>query len=254
MQPEPRGPARPKKLSVIVPVYNERHTIRAILEKVAAVDLKGLGLERELIVVDDGSSDGTREILRELAAVLPFVLHEAPVNQGKGAAIRTGLGLVTGDLVIIQDADLELDPTEYPKLVQPILEGRASVVYGSRFRRHVSGLPVLSRLANRFLTGLTNLLYGSRLTDMETCYKVFRSEVIKGIRLTCRRFEFEPEVTAKTLRLGYDIAEVPISFSPRSREEGKKINWRDGVRAILYLVRYRLTPRASLLKQPWNGP
>lgn len=238
------------KLSVIVPVYNERQTIRQTLERVSAVDLKDAGLTIELIVVDDGSRDGSREILRELSSVIPFVLHEAPVNQGKGAAIRTGLERVTGDLVIIQDADLELDPREYPKLVEPILAGRTSVVYGSRFKREVGGLPVLSLMANKFLTWLTNLLYGSRLTDMETCYKVFRSEVIKGIRLTCRRFEFEPEVTAKTLRLGYDIVEVPISFSPRSRAEGKKINWRDGVRAIVYLARYRLARRTSLVRRP----
>ena len=249
MRPDRTAPRGATKLSVIVPVYNERQTIRPLLEKVSAVDLKPVGLEMELIVVDDGSRDGTREILRDLTGVIPFVLHEAPVNQGKGAAIRAGLTRVTGDLVIIQDADLELDPTEYPKLVEPILAGRTSVVYGSRFRQRVSGLPVLSLLANRFLTGLTNVLYGSRLTDMETCYKVFRTEVIQGIRLTCRRFEFEPEVTAKTLRLGYEIAEVPISFSPRSRQQGKKINWPDGVRAIGYLVRYRFTPRASLLER-----
>ncbi|HEV8676667.1 MAG TPA: glycosyltransferase family 2 protein [Methylomirabilota bacterium] len=241
---------RAKTLSVIVPVYNERHTIRPLLEKVAAVDLGPVGLGMELIVVDDGSRDGTREILRELTPVIPFVLDEAPVNQGKGAAIRRGLERVSGEVVIIQDADLELDPGEYPALIEPILAGRASVVYGSRFRQSVHGIPRLSLWANRFLTGLTNLLYGAELTDMETCYKVFRSEVIKGIHLTCRRFEFEPEVTAKVLRLGHRIVEVPISFSPRSRAEGKKINWRDGVRAILYLLRYRVARRASLLKHP----
>ena len=236
------------KLSVIIPVYNERDTIQAILQQVVAVDLKGLGLEMELIVVDDGSRDGTREILRETASAIPFVLHEAPVNRGKGADIRIGLELVTGDLVIIQDADLEVDPAEYPTLVAPILDGRARVVYGTRFSRKVAGLPLIALWANKFLTSLTNLLYGSRLTDMETCYKVFRREVIKAIRLTCLRFEFEPEVTAKLLRLGYTITEVPISFSPRSRAQGKKIRWRDGIQAIFTLVRCRVTPRASLLR------
>lgn len=237
-------------LSVIIPVYNERHTVRTVLERVAAVDLALLGLDKELIVVDDGSRDGTREVLREAAAAIPFRLHEAPVNRGKGAAIRAGLELMTGDLVIIQDADLELDPGEYPKLVQPILAGATQVVYGTRFAGRVSGVPLVSLWANRFLTFLTNLLYGARLTDMETCYKVFRSEVIKGIRLECQRFEFEPEVTAKLLRLGHPILEVPIAFTPRSREEGKKIRWRDGVQAIRYLLRYRLASRASLLKAP----
>jgi glycosyltransferase involved in cell wall biosynthesis len=233
-----------------MPVYNERSTIRAIIEQVAAVDLAPLGLAMELVVVDDGSRDGTREILKELSPAIPFVLHQAPVNQGKGAAIRAGLELATGDLVIIQDADLELDPREFPSLVAPILEGRAAVVYGTRFSRAVAGMPQLSLWANRFLTGVTNALYGSRLTDMETCYKVFRSELIKGMRLTCRRFEFEPEVTAKTLRLGHEIVEVPISFAPRSRSEGKKIRWRDGVQAVYYLLRYRLAPRRSLRRPP----
>ncbi len=241
----------PKTLSVIIPVFNERATIRPILERVAAVDLAPLGLAMELIVVDDGSRDGTPEILKELEPVIPFVFHQAPVNRGKGAAIRAGLDLVTGGLVIIQDADLELDPREYPALVAPILEGRAEVVYGTRFRGGaVAGLPRLAYWANRVLTGLTNLLYGSRLTDMETCYKVFKSEVIKGIRLTAMRFEFEPEVTAKVLRLGHAIHEVPISFVPRSRAEGKKIRWRDGLEAVACLLRYRLAPRASLVKRP----
>lgn len=240
--------ARPRKLSVIIPVFNERETIRPILERVAAVDLGRLGLERELIVVDDGSRDGTREILRGLKGALPFVLHEAPANRGKGAAIRAGLDLVTGDLVIIQDADLELDPSEYPRLVAPILEGRTRVVYGTRFSGPVRGVPRLALWANRFLTFLTNLFYGSRLTDMETCYKVFRSEVIKGLRLTSVGFEFEPEVTAKLLRLGHTILEVPISFVPRSRAEGKKVRWRDGVQAVYCLLRYRLASHADLVK------
>ena len=239
-----------QKLSVIIPVFNERQTVLAILERVAAVDLKLLGLETELIVVDDGSRDGTREVLREAAAITPFRLHEAPVNRGKGAAIRAGLELVTGDLVIIQDADLELDPGEYPKLVRPILAGETRIVYGTRFAGRVAGVPLLSLWANRFLTFLTNVLYGSRLTDMETCYKVFRREVIREIRLECQRFEFEPEVTAKVLRLGHAITEVPISFSPRSRAEGKKMRWRDGVQAIRSLLRYRFASRASLVKAP----
>jgi glycosyltransferase involved in cell wall biosynthesis len=241
----------PKKLSVIIPVFNERATIREVLERVLAVDLAPLGLEIELIVVDDGSRDGTREILEELEPVIPFVLHQAPVNRGKGAAIRAGLELASGDLVIIQDADLELDPREYARLVQPILDGRARVVYGTRFGGgKIEGLPLLAFWANKVLTTLTNLLYGARLTDMETCYKVFERDVIRGVRLTALRFEFEPEVTAKVLRLGHAIHEVPISFVPRSRAEGKKIRWWDGLQAIACLLRYRLAPRASLVKAP----
>lgn len=234
------------KLSVLVPVYNEAATVAAAMKRVLDVDYP---CDVEVVMVDDGSVDGTAAILDALDDPRATVVHH-PVNRGKGAAIRAGLELVTGDLVIIQDADLELDPSEYPKLVQPILAGATRVVYGTRFAGRITGVPLVSLWANRFLTFLTNLLYGARLTDMETCYKVFRSDVIKGIRLECQRFEFEPEVTAKLLRLGHTILEVPISFTPRSRAEGKKLRWRDGVQAIHYLLRYRLASRASLLRSP----
>lgn len=224
------------KLSVIIPVYNEELTIDEVIDKVRAVELP---MDKEIIVVDDGSTDSTVEILTRRQEDITYV-HFSRINFGKGAAIRVGLTYVTGDIVIIQDADLELDPNEYKLLLNPILAGEANVVYGSRFMKPVTNIPKRTVLANRFLTWLTNLLYGSHLTDMETAYKAFRAEIIKGVNLKCHRFEFEPEITTKLLRSGFQILEVPISYNPRTTEMGKKINWWDGVIAIRTLLRYRL--------------
>lgn len=229
------------KLSVIIPVYNEESTIGQVIDKVRLVDLP---LEKEIIVVDDGSTDHTAEVLIRKQQDVTFV-HFSRINFGKGAAIRVGLTYVTGQVVIIQDADLELDPNEYRLLLEPILAGRANVVYGSRFLKANPNIPRRTILANKFLTWVTNRLYGSRLTDMETAYKAFRAEVIKGLNLTCHRFEFEPEVTAKLLRNRCHITEVPISYNPRTQAEGKKIGWRDGLTAISTLLRHRLSEKKS---------
>ena len=234
------------KLSIIIPVYNEAATLREILQKVESV---ALPLDREIIAVDDFSTDGSREILKELEGRFKVIYQ--PVNRGKGAALRTGFKEATGDLIIVQDADLEYNPAEYLKLIAPILSGRTTVVYGSRFAGD-GGLGRMVRqhkklyswhffyyLGNRFLSLVTALLYGSSITDMETGYKVFKTEVIKSLVLTADRFEFEPEVTAKILRKGIKIYEVPISYHGREYSEGKKITWRDGLTAIKVLFKYR---------------
>lgn len=222
------------KLSVIIPVYNEQATIAEIVRRVLAVDLP-----KELIIVDDGSTDGTRELLRQIPAEVATVLYHDR-NQGKGAAIRTGLEHVTGEMVIIQDADLECDPNDFPALVRPIVEGTAQVVYGSRVLRRDN--PRLYRsfyLGGRFVSLIANLVYGIRITDEPTCYKLFRREVIKGLNLQCRGFEFDPEVTAKIARRGIPIYEVPIRYMPRTIAEGKKMSWKDGLYAVWILVKYR---------------
>lgn len=226
------------KVSVVIPVYNEKSTIEEVVHRVLAVNL-GTDIEREVIVADDGSRDGTREILARLHDDGVIKVHTSLINLGKGAAVRFGLEYASGDIVLIQDADLELNPEEYPRLIAPILVGTADFVYGSRFISWNPGIPLRTVLANRFLTGLTNVLYGARLTDMETAYKVFRAEALRKIPLQCVGFEFEPEVTAKALRLGLRIVEVPISYVPRARHEGKKVRWHDGLKAVYYLVRYR---------------
>lgn len=227
------------KLSIIMPVYNEKATIKEILDQVRTVDV---GMEKEIIVVDDGSWDGTRDILREeeKRGDIRVIYHER--NKGKGAAVRTGIDSVTGDFVIIQDADLEYDPGDYPALLDPLIKGEACVVYGSRFLGG-AGSAMISwhRLGNRFLTAVTNLLYGSSLSDMETCYKVFKASVIKSIPLHSNRFEIEPEITAKVLKRGYKIVEVPIRYKGREFREGKKISWKDGFAALWTLVKYRFT-------------
>lgn len=224
------------KLSVIIPIYNEKDTIREILEQVRAVEI-----DKEIILVDDYSSDGTRDILTGFADETTRVyFHDQ--NRGKGAALRTGFSFATGDIVIIQDADLEYDPKQYPKLLQPILEGKADVVYGSRF---VTGdyrrvLYFWHMLGNTFLTLLSNMLTNLNLTDMETCYKVFRRDVLERIAIEENRFGFEPEITAKISKLDVRIYEVGISYSGRTYKEGKKIGWKDGVSAIRCILKYNL--------------
>ena len=219
-----------------MPVYNERATIAEIIRRARAVDLP---VEREIVVVDDGSTDGTRDILSTLSdSKVKVVLHDR--NQGKSAAIRTGLTRATGDLVLIQDADLEYDPEDWPRLLTPVLDGRARVVYGSRFAGSRRNMLFWSDVGNRFLTSVTNVLYSARLSDVETCYKLFDRHVLDGVDLRSERFGFEPEVTAKLLRSGETICEVPISYDGRTRREGKKISWRDGVETVRILLSCRL--------------
>ncbi len=217
------------KLSIIMPVYNERETISAILQRVREVDLP-----KEIIVVDDGSTDGTREVLRGEEGKDKTVVVYHDKNQGKGAAIRTALERATGEVVIFQDADLEYDPGDYGKLLQPILEGKSRVVYGVRTLREQD---VLRRWGNRFLTLVTNLLYGARIQDMETCYKMVSKEVIDQFTIKANRFDIEPEITAKILKRGYRILEVPIRYTPR--RERKLSPWKDGLPALWALVKYR---------------
>jgi len=229
------------KLSVIVPVYNEEQTIGAVIERIRAVNLGPV--EKEIIVANDGSSDGTRKAIDEgpwCNDPTVRILH-SPINLVKGAAVRLGLQHATGDVLLTQDADLELDPEEYSTLLAPILNDGAIVVYGSRFRRSNAAISFRTRFANRMLTMLTNVLFGGRLTDMETGYKAFRREVLQKIRLRCVGFDFEPEITAKLLLAGYSITEVPIGYSPRRVDDGKKIRWVDGLDAVYVLLKTRLT-------------
>jgi glycosyltransferase involved in cell wall biosynthesis len=225
----------PMKLSIVIPVYNERNTILEILGRV-----KDVALPKEIIVVDDFSTDGTREVLQAMPPESDMQVVFQPVNMGKGAALRTGFAHVTGDIVVIQDADLEYDPAEYPALIQPILANKADVVYGSRF---LSGphrvLFFWHSVGNNILTTLSNMLTDLNLTDMETCYKVFRADLLKKIRFRENRFGFEPEFTAKIAKARCRVYEVPISYSGRDYSEGKKIGWRDGVAAIFLILKYR---------------
>jgi len=229
---------RAELLSIIVPVYNEVATSRAVLDRLLAVHLP---LPREIVVVDDGSTDGTGQVLdAAVAEHLPLVVLHAERNGGKGSAIRLGLQHAQGSIIAIQDADLELDPQQLADLVAPILGGDADVVYGSRFLRGRGGAPLVSFLANRILTGVTNVLFGASLTDMETCYKVMRMDVARSLELSADRFDIEPQITARLLRRGHRIRERPVRFEPRSRAQGKKIGWRDGVHALRVLVGERL--------------
>lgn len=226
------------KLSIIIPAYNEAATIREVIKRVYAVDIGDI--EKEVIVSNDCSSDGTAEIVDELRHEYPgLIVYHAPINLGKGAAVRVGMGLASGDLYLVQDADLELDPADYPALLVPFADGATSVVYGSRFLKRNKLTSRTGLMANRFLTLLTNLLYRGGLTDMETAYKVFRPACLDGIRLRCVRFDFEPEITAKLLKAKHKIVEVPIRYTPRTAEEGKKIAWGDGLDAIYTLLRFR---------------
>ncbi len=226
-----------KTLTVLMPVFNEQSTVKEIVSRCLLVELP---LAVELVVVDDGSSDDTGEVLKGLVGPQVRVLSH-PKNQGKGAALRTGLAAATGDLVIIQDADLEYDPSDWRTLLEPVLAGRASVVYGNRFAGRGQNMSGLHWLGNRFLSMVTSLLYAKRLHDMETCYKLFDRRVLAPIHVVSDRFDFEPEITAKVLRQGFDIVEVPISYAGREFHEGKKITWRDGIGALRALVRFRFT-------------
>jgi glycosyltransferase involved in cell wall biosynthesis len=230
------------KLSIVIPVYNEEGTIGQVIDRVRAVDLGPIS--KEIIISDDGSSDRTPQVIQEYAKrYRDLCVYTSPINLGKGAALRVGLHLATGNIVIIQDADLELDPAEYPQIIEPIVSGRAQVVYGSRFASRSNRAPLRTRLANGFLTTLTNVLFRARLSDMETAYKAFVREAVSGLRLRCVRFDIEPELTAQLLLAGCKIHEVPIRYDPRTVEEGKTISWVDGIEAIYTLLRCRLEGR-----------
>jgi len=223
-------------ISIVVPVYNEARTVAEVIERLVAIDLPA---PREILVVNDGSTDGTREVLDEIMQRPELRIIHAEKNGGKGSAIRIGFAAASGTIVAIQDADLELDPAQLAELTQPILDGRTRVVYGSRFLAGRPDAPWLSIFANQVLTGITNLLFGGRLTDMETCYKVMARDIAQSLNLESNRFDIEPEITAKLLGAGHSILELPIRFEPRSRAQGKKIGWRDGFRAIQVLFKYR---------------
>jgi glycosyltransferase involved in cell wall biosynthesis len=226
-----------RSLTVIVPVYNERTTVAEILRRVRAADVP---LVVQVVVVDDGSTDGTDKVLAAIEdSTVRVVTHE--VNRGKGAAIRTGLAEAQGDLVLIQDADLEYDPADWPSLLDPVLRHKALVVYGSRFTGERKNMLPLHWVGNRLLSLVTNVLYSSTLSDMETCYKLFDRRVLEGLTVVSDRFDFEPEITAKVLRRGFRIYEVPISYAGREVHEGKKITWRDGLGALKALVKFRFT-------------
>jgi glycosyltransferase involved in cell wall biosynthesis len=221
----------------VMPAYNERKTIREIVSRVLAVEIPGV--EKELVVVDDGSKDGTPEQLKALRETRDFKLVLQGVNQGKGAALRRGFEEVTGDIVAVQDADLEYTPEELPSLMEPIAKNNADVVYGSRFLGRHRVFMFSHYLGNRLLTLVTNILYDTMLSDMETCYKVMRTEVVRSLRLRSNKFEIEPEITAKIFKQKFRVIEMPISYYGRSYEDGKKITWRDGFGAIWTLIKYR---------------
>ena len=231
-----RGALIDPLLSVVMPAFNEAATIEEIIRRVAAVPVR-----TQLIVVDDGSTDGTRDILSRLERELGFTLLLQPENRGKGAALRAGFEAVRGELVVIQDADLEYSPEEFPSLIDLICDGRADVVYGSRFLGRHRVFLFTHYLGNRVLTLLTNVLYNTMLTDMETCYKVMRTEVLRSMVLRSNGFGIEPELTAKIFKRGYRVYEIPITYDGRGYDEGKKIGWRDGVIALWVLIRYRFS-------------
>ncbi len=225
------------KLSVVVPVYNEQATLAEIVKRVQAINIP-----KEIILIDDGSTDGSKELVRQLSQTPGIRAFFHSRNQGKGMAIRTGIKQARGDYIIIQDADLEYDPQDYPKLLKPIKDGKAQVVYGSRFTGERRNMFFWHWIANQLLTLITNMLYNTTLSDMETCYKLMPTKLLQSIKLSCRRFEFEPEVTAKILRQGIRIYEVPVSYAGREYSQGKKIAWPDGLIALFTLIRYRIFP------------
>ena len=226
-------------ISIIVPVFNEGTTVTAVIARLQEIDLPA---SREIIVINDGSSDGTAAALDAIAGTSPrLTIVHADVNRGKGHAIRLGISRARGHVIAIQDADLELDPAQLASLVQPILDGSAAVVYGSRFMTGRPDAPAVTIAANRALTMLTNVLFGSSLTDMETCYKIMRADVARSLDLHADRFDIEPEITARLLLAGHTIAERPVVFTPRSRAAGKKIGWRDGLVAVRVLLGLRLS-------------
>jgi glycosyltransferase involved in cell wall biosynthesis len=231
-----------EKLSIVVPVYNERNTVAESIRRARDVELP---IEREVVVVDDGSNDGSSDIVERLGDSTVRVFHQ-PFNQGKGAALRRGFAEATGDLIVVHDADLEYDPRDWVVMLRPLLEGQARVVYGSRFTGQRRNMLFWHWVGNRFLSLVTNVLYNTTLSDMETCYKMMDAEVVRSIRLTANGFDIEPEITAKVLRLGERIWEVPISYAGRELDEGKKISWRDGLPALWTLIKVRFSPRRSI--------
>lgn len=232
------------KVSILIPVYNEFLTLPQVMQRVIDAPLPK-GCEKEIVVVDDGSTDGTTELLAQFNDSPLVLVHYSIVNFGKGAAIRQGLARATGDIILIQDGDLEYDPQDYVTVLQPLVDGRAVVVYGSRFRRGVRGMKWSNWIANKILTWTSNLAFQTAITDEATAYKAFRADVLRGMRLDCVHFEFCPEVTAKARRLGFAIYEVPISYNPRGIADGKKIRWQDGVEAFWTLIKYRFSPLAA---------
>jgi dolichol-phosphate mannosyltransferase len=226
------------KVSILIPVYNEFLTLPLVVQRVLAAPLPE-GCEKEVVIIDDGSTDGTTEMLAQYKDSPLVVVHHSIVNFGKGAALRVGIAKSSGDILLVQDGDLEYDPRDYKKILEPLVTGRAKIVYGSRFAKGVRGMKWRNWMANKLLTFAANWLYNARITDEATAYKAFAREVIDAVDLRCMRFEFCPEITAKARRLGYRIVETPISYNPRGILEGKKIRWQDGVEALWTLIKYR---------------
>jgi glycosyltransferase involved in cell wall biosynthesis len=247
-------------ISIIIPVYNEFRTLSQVLERVSRAPLPA-GCKKEIVVVDDGSTDGTAQIFSEHARAGIVVGHHSERNLGKGSALRTGIEIASGDVILVQDGDLEYDPDDYARLLDPIVEGRADVVYGSRFLGSSAGAERIKpqmefryRIANHLLTASANLLFGAGLTDEATAYKAFRASLLREIRLECERFEFCPEVTAKLSRLGHPIHEVPISYNARGIADGKKIRFADGLEALWTLLKYRVAPRKTFARRDSHEP
>jgi dolichol-phosphate mannosyltransferase len=232
------------KVSILIPVYNEFLTLPLVVQRVLAAPLPE-GCEKEVVIIDDGSTDGTTEMLAQYKDSPLVVVHHSIVNFGKGAALRVGIAKSSGDILLVQDGDLEYDPRDYMKILEPLVSGRAKIVYGSRFVNGVRGMKWRNWMANKLLTFAANWLYNAHLTDEATAYKAFAREVIDAVDLRCVRFEFCPEITAKARRLGYRIVETPISYNPRGILEGKKIRWQDGVEALWTLIKYRGARRRS---------